>query len=99
MVQLSFVGDDYSKRHLIVEKHYACMYKRNPLSKNPVLPANIKFELEAVLSVHVVFQHQRVTGGLHCIILNYEARLCYYNDDISSNSQAVRNTGTRCYCW
>ena len=42
--------------------------------------------------------HQRVTGGLHCIILNYEARLCYYKDDISSNSQAgQRNTGTHCY--
>ena len=32
--------------------------------------------------------HQRVTGGLHCIILNYEAQLCYYKGNISSNSQA-----------
>ena len=42
--------------------------------------------------------HQRVTGGLYCIMLNYEAWLCYYSDDISSNSQAGQwNTGTRCY--
>ena len=34
--------------------------------------------------------HQRVTGGLHSIVLNYEARLCYYNDDISSNSRTGR---------
>ena len=37
-------------------------------------------------------RYQRVTGGLHCIILNYEARLCY------SKSQAgQRNTETCCY--
>ena len=42
--------------------------------------------------------HQGVTGGLHCIILNYEARLCYYKDAISLNSQAGQwNTGARCY--
>ena len=42
--------------------------------------------------------HQGVTGGLHCIILNYEARLCYYKDAISLNSQAGQwNTGMRCY--
>ena len=42
--------------------------------------------------------HQGVTGGLHCIILNYEARLCYYKDTISLNSQAGQwNTGVRCY--
>ena len=42
--------------------------------------------------------HQCVTGGLDSIVLNYEARVCYYNDDISSNSQAGPwNTGTRCY--
>ena len=42
--------------------------------------------------------HQCFTGGLHCIILNYEARLCYYEDDISSNSEAgQQNTGTHCY--
>ena len=29
--------------------------------------------------------HHRVTLGLHCIILNYEARVYYYNDDIRSN--------------
>ena len=40
--------------------------------------------------------HQGVTGGLHCIILNYEARLCYYKDAISLNSQAGQwNTGMR----
>ena len=41
----------------------------------------MEFELEAILSSQVVFQLlfcQGVTGGLHCIILNYEARLCYY---------------------
>ena len=32
--------------------------------------------------------HQHVTRDLHCIILNYEARLCCCNDNISSNSQA-----------
>ena len=42
--------------------------------------------------------HQRVTGGLHCMMLNYKGRLCYYNNDISSNSQAGPwNTGRRCY--
>ena len=28
----------------------------DPLSENPALPANIKFELEVILSVQVVFQ-------------------------------------------
>ena len=42
--------------------------------------------------------HQGVTGGLHCIILNYEARLCYYKDAISLNSQAGQwNMETHCY--
>ena len=42
--------------------------------------------------------YQCVTEGLHCIILNYEARLCYYKDAISLNSQAGQwNTETRCY--
>jgi len=42
--------------------------------------------------------HQGVTGGLHCIILNYEARLCYYKDAISMNSQAGQwNMGACCY--
>ena len=27
--------------------------------------------------------------SLDCIVLNYKARLCYYGDDISSNSQAA----------
>ena len=64
------------------------------LSENPALPANTEFKLETILSVQVIFQlnsrllHQGVTGGLHCIILNYEARLCYYKDAISLNSQA-----------
>ena len=39
--------------------------------------------------------HQQVTGGFCCILLSYEAWLCYYMDDISSNSQAGQwNTGT-----
>ena len=33
--------------------------------------------------------HQGVTGVLHCIILDYEARLCYYKDAISLNSQGA----------
>ena len=42
--------------------------------------------------------HQGITAGLDFIILNYEARLCYYKDAISLNSQAGQwNTGTRCY--
>ena len=42
--------------------------------------------------------HQGVTEGLHCIILNYEARLGYYKDAISLNSQAGQwKTGARCY--
>ena len=56
----------------------------DPLSENPAVPTNVEFELEAILSVQVVFQlrkltllHQRVTGGLYCIILNYEAWFCY----------------------
>ena len=65
----------------------------DPLSKNQALPANIEFKLEAILSVQVVFQLnsillQVVTLGLHCIILNYEAWLCYYKDAIRLNSQA-----------
>ena len=56
-------------------------------SENQALPANKK-------SVQVVFQlntdllHQRGQGGLHCTVLNYESRLCYYKDAISLNSQA-----------
>ena len=52
-----------------------------------------------ILSVQVVFQlNYCVTGGLHCIILNYESWLWCCNDDISSNSQTgQRNTGTHCY--
>ena len=30
--------------------------KCDPLSENPALPANIEFELEAIISVQVVFQ-------------------------------------------
>ena len=42
--------------------------------------------------------HQGVTGGLHCTIMDYEARLCYYKDAISLNSQAGQwNTGMHCY--
>ena len=31
-------------------------YISDPLSKNPALPANIEFELEAIISAEVVFQ-------------------------------------------
>ena len=65
-----------------------------PLSENLALPTNIEFELEAIFIRTGRFPaklrslYQGVTGGLHCIILNYEARLCYYKDAISLNSQA-----------
>ena len=64
-------------------------------TENPALPANIEFELEAILSIQVVFQLNSdycttvvITGGLHCIILNCEAWLCYYKGAITLNSQA-----------
>ena len=42
--------------------------------------------------------NQHVTGELDCIILNYKARLCYYKEDISLNSQAGQwNMRTHCY--
>jgi len=51
------------------------------LNKNSALPTNIEFELEAILSVQVVFQLNSDyctklvnCRGLHCILLNYEAR-------------------------
>ena len=62
------------------------------LSENPALSAKIEFELEAILFVQVIFQLNSdcctKVEGLHCIILNYEARLGYYKDAISLNSQA-----------
>ena len=47
------------------------------LSENLALPANIEFELgnfirTGCLPANVRLLQQRVTGGLHCIILNYE---------------------------
>ena len=33
--------------------------------------------------------YQGVTGGLHCIILNYEAWPCYYKDTISLNNLSL----------
>ena len=48
----------------------------------------IEFEFEAIISMHagrfpakLGLLHQHVTGGLLCIVLNYEACLCYYEDD------------------
>ena len=70
--------------------YYIC----DPLRENLALRANIEFEIEAILSVKVVSQLNSdyctnvSQGALDFIGLNYEARLCYYNDDISSNSQA-----------
>ena len=68
--------------------------KSDLLSKNPGLPANTEFELEAILSIHegrfptkLRLLHQAVTGSLYCIVLNYVAQLCYYKDSIGSNSQ------------
>ena len=54
-----------------------------PLSKNPALPA---FEFQRRFypyrSFLAKFSLLRVTWGFQCIILNYEARLCYSNKDI-----------------
>ena len=68
--------------------------KSDLLSKNPGLPANTEFELEAILSIHagrfptkLRLLHQAVTGSVYCIVLNYVAQLCYYKDSIGSNSQ------------
>ena len=71
--------------------HFACKDKCEPLSENLALPTNIKFQLEAILSVQIVFQLNsgyctKVLQG--AIIRNYEARVCYYKDAISLNSQA-----------
>ena len=69
----------------------------DPLSENPALFANNEFELEAILSIQVVFLaklrllNQGVTGGLHCIILNYEARLCYYKLELTGRSVKYGN--------
>ena len=67
----------------------------DPLSKNPAFPTYIEFGLETILSVKGVFQLSLdyctkvvITEGLHCIVLNYEAWLCYSKDAISLNSQA-----------
>ena len=38
--------------HILTEMNNIC----DPLSENLALPANIEFELEAILSVQVVFQ-------------------------------------------
>ena len=66
----------------------------DPLSKNPALPAKKKefrvigdFIQTGRFSAKLRLLHQPVTRGLDCIILNYKAWLCYYKDDISSNSQ------------
>ena len=68
---------------MMVTKTIIC----DPLNENPALPANIEFELEAILSVQVVFHLNSdyctkvvITEGLHYIILNYEAQLGYYKD-------------------
>ena len=77
----------------------------DPLSKNSALSTNIEFELETILFIRtgrfptkLRLLHQGVTGGLHCIVLNYDIQLCYYKDTISLNSQAGHgNTVTCCY--
>ena len=76
-----------------------------PPEQNPALPVNIKFEVEAVLSMYSHFQlnsdyctNMSQGACTYCSILNYEAQLCYYNDNISSNSQAgLWNKGMCCY--
>ena len=71
-----------------------------PLSENPALPTTIEFEFKACNFIRTGQLNSDCYTNvycLHCIILNYDAWLCYYEDDISSNSQAgQRNTGT-CY--
>ena len=37
-----------------------------------------------VVSSQTQIMHQRLTGDLHSILLNYEAQLCYYKDNIRS---------------
>ena len=73
------------------------MYVCDPLSENLALRANIEFELEAILSMQVVFQlrllHQCVTGGLDCIILNYEQ--CVPGSLPSSPAQEPGNDAKR----
>ena len=75
----------------------------DPLSENPALSANIEFEVRGKFictsrSLTKLRLYLRITVGFNCVILKYEAGLCYYEDDISSNSQAgQRNTGTRCH--
>ena len=72
------------------------------LSENLALPANIKFKLRrddfirtGRFSAKLRLLHQGVTGGLHCIILNYEARQRCYKLELTGRSQW--NMGTRCY--
>ena len=54
----------------------------DPLRDTQHFPQMTEFELVAILSVQVIFQLNSdyctkvvITGGLHCIILNYEAVL------------------------
>ena len=64
------------------------------LSENLALPANIKFKLRrddfirtGRFSAKLRLLHQGVTGGLHCIILNYEARQRCYKLELTGRSQ------------
>ena len=76
----------------------------DPLSRNSAISANIEFEIRddfirtGCFLTKLRLLHQGVTGGLHCIVLNYDIQLCYYKDTISLNSQAGQwNTVTCCY--
>lgn len=62
----------------------------DPLSKSPAFPQILisgfrRFCLYRSAKLRLL---HRVTGGLHCIILEYEAWFCYYKDDTSLNSLA-----------
>ena len=67
----------------------------------PALPANIEFSnfiCRVVFQLNSDYGTKVVTGCLHCIMLNYEARRGYYKDAINLNSQTgQRNTGMHCY--
>jgi len=46
----------YQEISLVCVRTATYMIICDPLSENPALPANIEFELEAILSIQVVFQ-------------------------------------------
>jgi len=53
------------------------------MSENTVFPQILNLSIQVVFQLYKLkLLYQGATGGLHCIILNYEAQLCYmYNKD------------------